>query len=169
MNKILQLLLVTIVCFSCVDESFISSISPVNWETRKASGIVLDSLDKGSSYLSVYSQIYSQTEHIKHNLTATVSMRNTSKKDTIYLSQAAYFDTHGTFLRSYFDNAIFIAPMETVEIVIDEIDKVGGTGANFIFDWYIHHNTPEPIFEAVMISTSGQQGLSFSTQGKRIE
>ncbi len=169
MNKILQLLLLSIVCLSCEDEPVISSISPVNWETRKAKEIVLDSLEKGSSYLSVYSQIYSQTEHIKHNLTATVSMRNTSRKDTIYLSQAAYFDTHGVFLRDYFDETIFIAPMEAVEIVIDEIDQAGGTGANFVFDWYLPRSASEPIFEAVMISTSGQQGLSFSTQGKRIE
>jgi hypothetical protein len=169
MKGIFQLLLLSIFCLSCEDKPDISSISPVNWETRKAKAIVLDSLEQGSSYLSVYSQIYSQTEHIKHNLTATVSMRNTSRKDTIYLSRAAYFDTHGAFLRNYFDEAIFIAPMETVEIVIDEIDQDGGTGANFVFDWHVSPNTPEPIFEAVMISTSGQQGLSFSTQGKRIE
>lgn len=169
MKKILFFLVLSIFCLSCEDEPVISSVSPVNWEVRKADLIALDSLVSGSSYLSVYSQIYSQTEHIKHNLTATVSMRNTSRKDTIYISKAAYFDTHGAFLRSYFDNAIFIAPMETVEIVIDEIDQAGGTGANFIFDWHISPHMPEPIFEAVMISTSGQQGLSFSTQGKRIE
>jgi hypothetical protein len=169
MNKILQLSLLSVLLLSCEDKPAISSVAPVNWETREAKAIGFDSLEQGSSYLSVYSQIYSQTEHIKHNLTATISMRNTSRKDTIYLSKAAYFDTHGAFLRSYFDNAIFIAPMETVEIVIDEIDQIGGTGANFVFDWYIPKNTSEPIFEAVMISTSGQQGLSFSTQGKRIE
>ncbi|MGH1435342.1 MAG: DUF3124 domain-containing protein [Lewinella sp.] len=169
MNKILQLILLATLCFSCIDEQAISSISPVNWEKRKAREIILDSLEHGMTYLSVYSQIYSQTEHTTHSLTATVSMRNTSLKDTVYLSQAAYYDTHGTFLRSYFDETIFIAPMETVEIVIDEIDKDGGTGANFIFDWHIRHKAHEPVFEAVMISTSGQQGLSFSTQGKRVE
>lgn len=169
MNKIVQLLLLGALCLSCGDKPEMSSISPVNWDMRKADSVILDSLNKGSSYLSVYSQIYSQTEHITHNLTATVSMRNTSQKDTIYLSQAAYFDTQGTFLRSYFDKVIFIAPMETVEIVINEIDKDGGTGANFIFDWHIPQNASEPIFEAIMISTSGQQGLSFSTQGKRVE
>ncbi|WP_367389359.1 DUF3124 domain-containing protein [Lewinella sp. LCG006] len=168
MNRLLVLVLF-VFCLSCEDQPQISSISPVNWEMRKAESVVLDSLEKGSTYLSVYSQIYSQTEHIKHDLTATVSMRNTSRKDTIYVSKAAYFDTHGVFLRGYFENAIFIAPMETVEIVIDEIDQDGGTGGNFVFDWHLPLSAPEPIFEAVMISTSGQQGLSFSTQGKRIE
>jgi len=59
--------------------------------------------------------------------------------------------------------------METVEIVIDEKDQEGGTGANFLFDWSIKPNSHEPYFEGVMISTSGQQGLSFTTEGKRVE
>ena len=58
--------------------------------------------------------------------------------------------------------------METAEIVIDEIDKEGGTGANFLFEWKVTKNTNEPFFEGIMISTSGQQGLSFTTQGRRI-
>ena len=58
--------------------------------------------------------------------------------------------------------------METVEIVIDENDKEGGTGANFHFDWRIKPLSNEPLFEAVMISSFGQ-GLSFTTQGKRIK
>ena len=55
--------------------------------------------------------------------------------------------------------------MQTIEIVIDENDIEGGTGANFIFDWLATKSTHAPYFEAVMISTSGQQGLSFTTKG----
>lgn len=62
-----------------------------------------------------------------------------------------------------------MAPLETVEIVVDETDVEGGTGANFIFEWSKKDSTPEPLFEAVMISTSGQQGLSFTSTGIRIE
>ena len=53
--------------------------------------------------------------------------------------------------------------------MIDEVDKEGGTGANFLFEWKLNKKANEPFFEAVMISTSGQQGLSFTTQGRRIE
>lgn len=59
--------------------------------------------------------------------------------------------------------------METVEIVIDESDKEGGTGANFLFKWSISPNSSEPFFESVMLSTSGQQGISFTTRGKAIK
>ncbi|WP_369793829.1 DUF3124 domain-containing protein [Mangrovimonas sp. TPBH4] len=146
-----------------------SSIHPVNWNNRTLQHPLGDSLTHGSTYLSVYSQIYSESEHRTHDLTVTVSMRNTNTADTVFINKAEYFNTRGHAIRTYFARPIYIAPMETVEIVIDEQDQEGGTGANFLFDWFINPNTHEPLFESVMISTSGQQGISFTTQGKRIE
>lgn len=154
---------------SCEQEQELSSVNPVSWEKREADPSRLDSLHSGKTYLSVYSQIYSRTQHRTHDLTATISMRNTSDADTIYMLKADYFDTHGKLIRHYFDHPIYLTPMETVEIVIDEIDREGGTGANFIFEWQAEKDVSEPLFEGVMISTSGQQGLSFTTSGKRIE
>ena len=140
-----------------------------NWKARAVHGSLPDSLQVGQTYLSVYSEIYSQTEHVTHKLTTTVSMRNINVGDTIFVNKAVYYDTHGHAVRSYFEQPIFIAPLETVEIVIDETDVEGGTGANFLFDWKIPTGAHEPFFEGVMISTSGQQGLSFTTQGKRVD
>ncbi|WP_369385069.1 DUF3124 domain-containing protein [Jejuia pallidilutea] len=96
-------------------------------------------------------------------------MRKTSELDTIYLLRAEYYDTHGKSVRTYFNTPIFLAPMETTEIIIDEIDVSGGTGSNFIIEWKIPKDCPEPLFEAVMTSTMGQQGLSFTTQAKRVK
>jgi len=164
----LTLLLVTLF-FSCNGEKEISSINPENWSKRAINLSPKDSLEFGKSYLSVYSQIYSITEHRTHNLTSMVSMRNTSESDTIYLLRAEYYDTHGKSVRKYFNSPIFLAPMETTEIIIDEIDVSGGTGSNFIFEWKTPKNCPEPLFEAVMTSTMGQQGLSFTTLAKRVQ
>lgn len=169
MKKILGIVFATLVTFSCSEEKVISSINPENWGNRKAIINTSDSLISGTSYLSVYSQIYSQTEHMTHDLTATVSMRNTSRTDSIFITKTEYFDTKGKLIRVYFEDPIFIAPMETVEIVIDEIDRTGGTGANFMFDWKIKPEACEPLFEGVMLSTLGHQGLSFTTHGKRVK
>ena len=163
------LVLLTLFLFSCGENGEFSSVDPVNWEKRKASLPLRDSLETGSSYLSVYSQIYSQTEHLTYNLTVTVSIRNVSVSDSVNLTHADYYDTHGELIRSYFEDPIYLIPLETVEIVIDEKDIAGGTGGNFIFGWKTGFDAPEPHFEAVMISTSGQQGLSFNTQGIRID
>ena len=154
---------------SCQKQAEISSVIKVNWEKRFLEPSPKDSLIQGTTYLSVYSQIYSQTQNRKHDLTATVSLRNTNKKDTIYIRKAEYFDTDGKSIRTYFDKTIYIGPMGTVEIVIDEKDQSGGTGANFLFEWMAKPSSNEPFFEAVMISTSGQQGLSLSTEGKRLK
>ena len=169
MKKGILLILLAAFASSCEDQKNISSYDPVDWEARGVENSVTDSLRKGQSYLSVYSEIYSQTEHRTHNLTSTVSMRNVDMKDTIYIDKAEYFNTKGEPIRIYFEHPIFIAPMETVEIVVDETDMEGGTGANFIFEWSTKETSPEPLFEGVMISTSGQQGLSFTSKGVRIK
>ncbi|NNF19322.1 MAG: DUF3124 domain-containing protein, partial [Flavobacteriaceae bacterium] len=114
------ILILALLLLSCNEEVKVTSNDPVNWEKRTAHSIPGDSLKSGSSYLSVYSQIYSQTEHRTHDLTATVSMRNINKSDTIYVDKTEYFDTHGNLIRTYFDKTIFILPLETVEIVIEE-------------------------------------------------
>lgn len=169
MKPILKILLLCLCIASCQPAADISSINPVNWEKRTITAPLPDSMIQGTTYLSVYSQVYSNTEHRTHDLTATISLRNTNRADTIYIDRAEYFDTHGNSIRTYFDKTIFVAPMETVEIVIDEADQAGGTGANFLFDWRIHSPENEPLFDGVMISTSGQQGLSFATKGHRIK
>lgn len=171
MKKVLGILLLISTLIACKKTTQeIPDTNPTNWKERYVDLNGDDTtMVPGKTYLSVYSQVYSHTEHRKHNLTATVSMRNTSYQDTIYVVDANYYDTHGDLIRSYFEKTIFIAPMETVEIVIDENDVRGGTGGNFMFHWLRMNHTTDPIFEAVMISTSGQQGLSFTTQGVWID
>lgn len=174
MKKIVQfncLMLTLVICFyNCgPNKKKQDSIPTVDWSDKVTSLPTKDSLSHGSVYLSVYSQIYSYTEHTSLDLTATVSIRNTSETDSIYLVRANYYDTEGNPIQSYLKETISLKPMETLEIVIAEIDKSGGTGANFIFDWATKPNVSEPIFEAAMISTYGQQGLSFMTHGKRLE
>lgn len=167
--KTIPVLVLTFLIFSAcnIDKGY-EEVSDQNWNLRRAEKSMTDSLINGSTYLSIYSQIYNQTEHKTYNLTATVSMRNTSLKDTLYIDKAAYFNTEGHSIRNYFANTIYVAPMETVEIIIEELDQEGGTGANFLFDWTIKPNSSEPLFEAVMVSSFGQ-GMSFTTHGKRVK
>ncbi|WP_417444984.1 DUF3124 domain-containing protein [Joostella sp.] len=143
------------------------TIQMVDWSERTASIPAKDSLINGQTYLSIYSQIYSYTLHGKHDLTTTVSIRNTSDKDTIYIKKADYYDHKGELIRSYMKSPVYMAPLETLEIVIAKDDNHGGSGANFIFDWAAPKDSSIPHFEGIMISTAGQQGLSFSTQGVR--
>lgn len=168
MKNVAYIFIFLLLITACKEEKEISSINPVNWEKRTAKINPNKHTQTGTTHLSVYSQVYSYSEHKKHGLTVTVSMRNTDKKDTVYIKNADYYNTHGKLVRSYFNHPIYLAPMETVEIVIDETDKEGGTGGNFMFDWATKASNNQPLFEAVMISTSGQQGLSFATTGVKV-
>ncbi len=167
MKQLIVILLTGLFLNACHEPYVEDSINPINWADITFNSPLPDSMETGSSYLSIYSQIYSLTEHRKHNLTATISMRNMHRTDTFFILAADYYNTKGELIRSYIKKPIFLSPMETVEIVIDEIDQEGGTGGNFLFDWMIKPESIEPLFEGVMISTSGTQGLSFTTQGIR--
>lgn len=179
MGKTFKILKIAAVLFllgnilACENEREISSYHPNHWENHYVNsndwGQQNDSLQKGKTYLSIYSHIYSFSLEKSHNLTAMVSLRNVSDADTIYISKADYYGTQGQLIRHYFKKPIYLKPLETVEIVIDEIDEHGGSGANFIFEWTTKSTTPEPLFEAIMTSLRGSQGLSFTTQGRRID
>ncbi len=169
MKQLIYIFIATLTMMACDNPKEISSFDPVKWEKRMMDISQKDSLEVGKTYLSIYSQIYSVTEHKTHNLTAMVSLRNTSPSDTIYLLKADYHDTKGHLIRTYFDKAIYLSPLETVEIVIEETDVIGGTGSNFIFEWSIPKSASEPLFEGIMNSTTGQQGISFVTDGIRID
>lgn len=150
---------------SCNDKVEKQIPDSVNWKKRKVEITNIDSLYKGNTYLSIYSEIYQRNEQSAHGLTATVSIRNPSTSDSIFILNANYYNTKGNLIKNYFDHPIFLEPLETVEIVIDETDRQGGTGANFIFNWATKKALVEPYFEAVMITTTHQQGISFITRG----
>lgn len=163
------LLLTLILIIGCDHQQPIIEVDEENWSKRAANIEQIDSLVHGKSYLSVYSQIYSYSQKQKYSLTGLISMRNVSETDTIYLLKADYFNTDGTKIRTYFDFPIYVLPMETLEIVIAHEDVEGGTGSNFIFEWKTPANCSEPLFEGVMNSIQGTQGMAFTTQAKRIE
>lgn len=162
-------LLISALLSSCENPVPSSAVEPVDWSSRRVDLPQKESMESGASYLSIYSEIYGQTGFRTFDLTATVSIRNTNRTQPVYIHKAEYYNTKGELIRTHFDKTIQIDPLETVEIVICETDQTGGTGANFLFDWSVDKGVQEPFFEAVMISTSGQLGLSFTTQGRRIE
>lgn len=124
-----------------------------------------DSLTYGSTYLPVYSEVYERTQNDSYALTSTVSIHNISSTDTCFIVKADYFTTAGKLVKRYLSKPIKVAPLETLEIIIAKNDNGGGSGGNFVFDWATSRRGSEPLFEALMISTTGQQGISFIVRG----
>lgn len=168
MKNIFKIIFLSIVLFSCQRGTEKHSVQQADWETRKSEINNFNDFIEGKTYLPVYSHIYHIHEHRTFDLTITISIRNVSMTDSVYILNADYYNTIGDNIRKYFKNPIYLKPMETIEIIIEEQDKEGGSGANFVFDWAMKNDKNPPLFEAVMISTNGQQGLSFITRGVKV-
>lgn len=120
-------------------------------------------------YVPIYSDIYIDATTQKSLLAATLSIRNTSHTDSIFISKIDYFNTGGDLVRSYITNTISIEPMATVNYVIEKEDDTGGPGANFIVELSARSQNVKPLIQAVMIGQDGNTGFSFVTDGYSIK
>lgn len=156
---------------ACVREETVSKVKQINWKSKALSTEQIEQIahmESQVTYLPVYPEIFNVQENKKQKLTVTVSIRNTSPTDSLYLLSAKYYNTTGEMIRVYFDYPLLLVPLETDHIVINHNDISGGTGANFLFEWKKEDHTSEPLFEAVMLSTYAQQGISFTTCGVKL-
>lgn len=166
MRRLFFLLFLVLMTNSCIDRSPNRNLEGEDLFEEKA--YYLDEVDpafRDTFYIPIYSDIYSGTRNMKYDLTATLSIRNTSLKDSIFLETIDYYDNDGALVRSYVEGVLLLKPLQSVQYVIEKNDKEGGTGANFIVCWGANDHQIHPLMQGVMISTEGQQGLSFITEG----
>lgn len=121
-------------------------------------------------YVPIYSDIYVDIQNQKNLLSATLSIRNTSDSDTLFISKLEYYNTAGELVRNYLDtnNIVAIPEMGTINYVIEREDETGGSGANFIIESYAN-SMMDPIFQAIMIGEYANKGFSFTTHGHEIK
>jgi hypothetical protein len=116
-------------------------------------------------YIPIYSDIYFVDSKHTFSLTATLSIRNTSFKDSIYVFAIDYYNSGGEKVRRYNESTLLVKPMESIEFVVENKDDTGGVGANFVVEWGAKPEAQKPFFQGIMIGTTGQQGISFTTEG----
>lgn len=133
---------------------------------RRVNETAVDSLLR-EVYVPIYSDIYNQTRDSRTLLTATLSIRNTSIRDSLFIRKIDYYNTEGDLVRSYINQTIYLRPMESIDYVIEQQDKAGGSGANFLIDWY-SRKPLHPLFQAVMVGGLGSQAFSFTTEGVEV-
>ena len=118
-------------------------------------------------YIPVYSHVYYQGG-APYLLETTLSIRNTDPRGAIFLRSVEYFDTSGNLVKSHLDRAIRLAPLQTIEFLVERHDVTGGSGANFLVEWLGEDQVEKPLIEAVMVGTAGTQGICFSRSGVEI-
>jgi hypothetical protein len=113
----------------------------------------------------VYSHVYYDGGR-PYLLEATLSIRNTDVRHPVYVRSVRYYDTKGRLVKSHVDRPIRLDPIETIEFLVEVQDTRGGSGANFIVEWFATDQIDEPMVEAVMVGTAGTQGICFSRSGR---
>ncbi|MBV5340076.1 MAG: DUF3124 domain-containing protein [Deltaproteobacteria bacterium] len=126
-------------------------------------------LSKGQTlYVPVYSNVFSGPRKLPLQLAATLSIRNTDMAASIRVTAIDYYDTNGKLVRRYLARPNIIAPLSTIYVHIEEKDKIGGFGANFIVRWQSNSVINAPVVECVMIGATGGQGISFVSPAQEI-
>ncbi|MGE4292544.1 MAG: DUF3124 domain-containing protein [Desulfovibrio sp.] len=119
-------------------------------------------------YVPVYSHVYHGSKARPFQLAVTLSIRNTDPKNAVTLTSVDYYDTLGKLVKVHLLAPERLGPLATREILVDESDATGGSGANFVVRWRADKEVNTPIIETVMIGTQGQQGISFRCLGRAV-
>ena len=126
-------------------------------------------VSKGQTvYVPAYSHIYIGNKGTPYLLAVTLSIRNIDLSNPIIITEVSYYETQGKFLRDFITAPIELSSLASTRYIINQNDKVGGSGANFIVKWKSMKPSNPPIIEAVMIGTQSQQGISFTSRGETI-
>ncbi|MBN2319731.1 MAG: DUF3124 domain-containing protein [Acidobacteria bacterium] len=166
------LVLSVFMIYSCSDTKVPSNPALVNQAGAKKIGPELmktKSFVAGQIiYVPVYSHIYHQ-DNMVFDLTATLSIRNTDFNHSLIVKSVKYYNTEGKVVREYVQTPLALPSMATLDFIVGQKDRSGGSGANFIVEWVAENQVAEPIVECIMIGTSGQQGISFLSVGKVVQ
>ncbi len=157
-GKYLFIAVLVIILYGCGDNKSEKFYMPS--ETYEYVDTDVKSLTKNQTvYVPIYSDIYQMSGNRRLALTATLSIRNTSLNDDMFVSQVDYFDSQGRPVKEYLSKTILLKPLMSVEFVVDYHEEAGGAGANFIVHWASDNKAKEPLIQAVMIGNT--EGVSF--------
>jgi hypothetical protein len=117
-------------------------------------------------YVPCYSHIYFQDETRTLDLASTLTLRNTSLRDTITVTRVDYHDSDGELVRAYLSSSRDLPPLASTYFVVREDDLRGGVGASFIVTWRADAPVDPPFVEAVHITTKATLGVSFTSDAK---
>lgn len=157
-------IVIIMILSSCYENPNLNTKGEDKIETKLTYVDNYDQAFQDTVYIPIYSDIYSESSLRSTLLTATLSIRSTSLTENTVIHSLRYYDTHGNLVKSFLDRSLLLAPLQSLDYVIDRDDTSGGVGANFIVEWGANYDV-KPLFQAVMIGTSGQHGLSFVTEG----
>lgn len=119
-------------------------------------------------YVPAYSEVIYGRPDLNMELAVTLAVHNTDLDTPIIIQSVRYYDTDGNLIRDYVTEPVEVSPLATTGFLVQDTDRSGGWGANFIVEWGAEEPVYEPIVEAIMVSTRGTQGISMISLGRVI-
>jgi hypothetical protein len=101
-------------------------------------------------------------------LSTLLSIRNTDHERPMTLVSAKYYDTDGKLIREYAPKPVEIAPMATIQYMVENKDDTGGSGAKFLVVWKSASPISAPLVETVNAYFFGTQSMAFTATGRPI-
>jgi len=97
------------------------------------------------------------------SVSSLVSIHNTDLERPIRLLAARYYATDGRFLRDFVPSPRTLKPMETVELLVERRDVVGGSGANFVIQWEAAVPVSPPLVQSLHVEMQTNRAIVFTT------
>ncbi|MBX3053220.1 MAG: DUF3124 domain-containing protein [Caldilineaceae bacterium] len=119
-------------------------------------------------FVPAYSEIHYASQDRTIELAVTLAVHNADFTYPIILTSVRYYNTDGQMVREYLSQPQQLGAMASADFFVDAGEQTGGVGTNFIVEWVAEQPVYEPVVEALMLSTSGTQGLSFTSPGRVI-
>ncbi len=120
----------------------------------------------GSVYVPLYSSLYVGGHRSLKNLSATLSLRNTSADQALVVISVTYFDANGKAVVKLLDASHVLAPMAAAEFYADQSSTRGGPVATVIVRWGAETSINPPLVEAVILGNYGAKSISFVSRGE---
>lgn len=103
-------------------------------------------------------------------LRANLIIHNTDPSQSITIDRIDHYDTDGNLAYKYLEKPVTLRPLAATRVIVKEPKRGDeGLGANFIVQWHAEKPVNEPIIDCLMLGTLGNQGFSFSSQGRIIQ
>lgn len=107
-------------------------------------------------------------KELKFELLVSLSVRNTDPNNSISITAVDYYDSEGKLIKKFLISPRTLRPMASAYFLVEQLDRSGGWGANFLVRWKAEKKVNEPIIQGVTYGSRGNHSISFVSQGKVI-
>lgn len=121
----------------------------------------------GIVYVSTYGGPATSIGYL--GFTITLTIHNTSLDQTLTVPTVIYVNREGAPQRDFLSSPLRLGPLASKNFSLQPKTFAEGNGAAFIVKWEGPESIPDPLIEALMLTTEGQQGISFITRGQEVE